>query len=171
MSIATIDRHCYRFRVEVDELRVRATRADEAMADARREFVSAIRQAHAEGLSQRQIARAVGRSQPEVARLIRFHGTSEHGRLLRARRSDVIRALLAHGLENVRVFGSTATGRDGAASDIDLLVTAVRPLGLLAQARAEREVRDLLGVPVDLILEDAIEPALRPRILSEAAPL
>jgi len=85
-------------------------------------------------MSQREIAAHSNRSQPEIRRLLQFHGTSPHARRLRARRDELVGLLAAHGLRNVRVFGSTASGRDTEDSDIDLLVTAEAPLGLLAQA-------------------------------------
>ena len=75
------------------------------------------------------------------------------------------------GLDNVRVFGSVATGTDRDGSDVDLLATPRRPVGLLALARLERDASRTVGMPVDLVLDDAIRPDLRERILDEAVPL
>lgn len=79
--------------------------------------------------------------------------------------------LKTHGLTNVRVFGSVASGTDREGSDVDLLVTADRPLGLLAQAGIEIDAAELVGLPVDLVFDDAIRPDLRERILATAVPL
>lgn len=74
-------------------------------------------------------------------------------------------------VSNVRVFGSTARGTDRADSDIDLLVSAAEPIGLLKQSRVqERDLRPL-GIPTDLVFDDAIGPDLAARILAEAIPL
>lgn len=147
------------------------TAADEQVRDARRKFAAAVRAAHREGLSQRQIAVASNRSQPEIARLLRFRGTSPHARRLRRLRSELIALLADHGMASVRVFGSTALGTDTDESDVDLLVTSTQPLGLLAQARAEVAASELLGLSVDLVTDDAIREDLHERIMTEAIPL
>jgi predicted nucleotidyltransferase len=145
--------------------------ADAAIREARARLVAAVRSAHASGLSQREIAAHSNRSQPEIRRLLKFHGTSPHGRRLRAHRDTLVALLAASGLHNVRVFGSTARGTDHQDSDIDLLVSADTPLGLFAQAQIEQAASELLALPVDLVLDDAIRPDLRERILNEAVPL
>jgi len=159
-------------RVDVGELERERREADAAMHAARARFVAAVRRARASGMSQRQIAAHSNRGQPEIRRLLQFpRHTSPHARRLRARRGELVGLLAAHGLRNVRLFGSTASGSDTDDSDIDLLVTAAAPLGLLAQARVELAASELLGVPVDLVLDDAIRPDLRERILAAAIAL
>jgi uncharacterized protein len=133
--------------------------------------VAAVRQAYASGMSQREIAAHSNRSQPEIRRLLKFHGTTPNGRRLRANHNALIALLAASGLHNVRVFGSTARGADRQDSDIDLLVSADAPLGLFAQAQVEHAASELLGLPVDLVFDDAIRPDLRERITNEAVPL
>ena len=157
--------------MDVAELERETREAEAEMTRGRARFVAAVRRAYASGMSQRQIAAHCKRSQPEIGRLLKFHGTSPHGRALRARREALLAALASHGISNVRVFGSTARGTDRADSDIDLLVTAAEPLGLLVQSRIENEISDLLGVPADLVFDDAIRPDLAARILTEAVPL
>lgn len=155
--------------VDVAELERETREADAEMRAARARFVAAVRRARASGMSQRQIAAHSNRGQPEIRRLLQFpRHTSPHARRLRARRGELVGLLAAHGLRNVRLFGSTASGSDTDDSDIDLLVTAAAPLGLLAQARVELAASELLGVPVDLVLDDAIRPDLRERIVGEA---
>ena len=50
---------------------IRAKRAAEARAAAQQEYVAAVRAAHAEGFSLRQIGQSVGVSHVEVLRLVR----------------------------------------------------------------------------------------------------
>nr|WP_255621938.1 nucleotidyltransferase domain-containing protein [Tessaracoccus sp. OS52] len=122
-------------------------------------------------MSQREIGAHSGRSQAEISRLLHFHGAGPRARQLRARRRELVKLLSDAGLDNVRVFGSVATGTDRDGSDVDLLATPRRPVGLLALARLERDASRTVGMPVDLVLDDAIRPDLRERILDEAVPL
>lgn len=142
-------------------------RAGEARAD----LVNAVRKAAAEGMTQTQIAEAIGRSQPEVSRLLRFHGTTHTAMRLRRSRGPVLRQMKAAGGSNVRVFGSVARGDDHEGSDVDLLFTMERPLSLMQLGALEQQLSDLVGAPVDILPDAAIRPALRDRILGEAAPL
>ncbi len=153
------------------ELELTARNADEMMARGRAMLVSAIREARASGMSEREIAVLVRRSQPEVHRLLHFHGTSPNGRALRRSRKDVLKILGEEGLSQPRVFGSTVRGEDGAGSDIDILVTASKPLGYMAQARVGQMLTDVVGVPVDVVFDHAIRPDLEGRILAEVVPL
>jgi len=91
--------------------------------------------------------------------------------------TDVRRTLQAHreilqqyGVQEVRVFGSTARGEAGEGSDIDLLVDydPSALVGLFAFVRLRRRLSELLGCPVDLVTPDALHPALREGILREA---
>ncbi|MDO5617884.1 nucleotidyltransferase family protein [Kocuria sp.] len=153
------------------DLRRAVESADEQIRIGRERLTRSVRDAHRSGLSQRQIAAASNRSQPEIARLLRFRGTSPRSRQLRRHREDLITLLAQHGLTNVRVFGSVATGADTDDSDIDLLVTPARSLGLLAQARVEVDASTLLGLPVDLALDDSLRDDLWERITMEAVQL
>ena len=112
-----------------------------------------------------------GRSQPEVSRLLRFHGTSTLGRRLRAARSDVVSAVRSAGGTDVRVFGSVATGRDTAGSDVDLVFTMGTALSLMELTALEQHVAAVIGADVDLVPESALRPDLRDRILAESVPL
>jgi predicted nucleotidyltransferase len=122
-------------------------------------------------MTQAEIAEEIGRSQPEVSRLLRFHGTSPRARALRRHRSDVRRLIKEAGGSNVRVFGSVATGTDHDGSDVDLLFAMERPLSLLGLGRLERQIADLVELPVDLVPDSALRPELRDRVLAEAVPL
>ena len=153
------------------DLRAVAQRTDQVVADARAELVRAVRLASAEGMSQVQIARQIGRSQPEVSRLLHFHGRTSLARRVRRQSSEIRRIVSEAGGSNVRVFGSVAAGSDIKSSDVDLLFTMGPPLSLMELSALSDRVGDVLGVPVDLVPDNAISPALRKRILAEAIPL
>lgn len=148
-----------------------ARRTDDTVARARADLVRAVRQAAADGMTQAQIATAIGRSQPEVSRLLHFHGTTPLARLLRRHAGQIRTIVTAAGGSDVRVFGSVATGTDHPGSDVDLLFAMGRPLSLIQLGRLENEISTLLGVPVDLVPESALQPEFRDRVLSEAVAL
>jgi len=72
------------------------------------------------------------------------------------------------GLSNPRLFGSAARGEDRPGSDIDLLVDVAPGVGLLALARCQRELEDLLGVPVDLVPARDLKAGVARTALREA---
>lgn len=148
-----------------------ARRSDDAVKAARADLVRAVREAAAAGMSQRDIAVAIARSQPEVSRLLRFHGSTPLGRRLRAARQQVIDLIGSAGGEDVRVFGSVAVGQDSEGSDIDLLFTMTRPLGLLELEALQSEVSQAVGTPVDLVPDDTLLPPVARRVRREAVAL
>lgn len=68
------------------------------------------------------------------------------------------------------VFGSAVRGEEHSDSDVDILVEFApgARVGLFAFARLQRRLSELLGRRVDLVTRDALHPALRQTILSEA---
>jgi predicted nucleotidyltransferase len=96
---------------------------------------------------------------------------------LRHRRAAILRVLDRHGLANPRVFGSVATGEASDGSDVDLAVDWApgrRPRGFeyySAVADAQRELSELLGVPVDVVPVEQAKPRLAAAIEREAPPL
>ncbi|WP_104135954.1 MULTISPECIES: nucleotidyltransferase family protein [unclassified Cryobacterium] len=77
----------------------------------------------------------------------------------------------ARGATNLRVFGSAARGIDTSESDIDLLADIAPRTGLLALARLERELGDLLGTKVDVVPASGLREHLPERVMKEAVPL
>ncbi|MCL2803939.1 MAG: nucleotidyltransferase domain-containing protein [Micrococcales bacterium] len=148
-----------------------ARRADEAVAKARQELVTAVRRAAAKGMTQSQIATQIGRSQPEVSRLLHFHGTSRLARRLRRNTEPIRRLLAENDGSNPRVFGSVATGQDNDDSDIDLLFTMGTPLSLMQLEVLQYQISQIVGAPVDLHPDSALRPEIRGRILNEAVAL
>ncbi|WP_448003079.1 nucleotidyltransferase family protein [Agromyces bauzanensis] len=154
-----------------ERLRADARAADELHERSRSLLVDAVRAGAAAGLSQREIAAAIGRSQPEVSRLLRFHGRSQLGRVLTRRRKEILDLAAAHGLRNVRVFGSVARGTDGPDSDIDLLADLPAGMGLFTLARLERSLSELLGAKVDIVPAGSLRSHLAEQVRIEAVPL
>ena len=69
------------------------------------------------------------------------------------------------GLARVSLFGSTARGQAAAGSDVDLAVTLDEAAGidLFRFAAISEQIRNLLGVAVDLV----VEPARNARIQAQ----
>lgn len=155
----------------LDRLRDDAHAADEMHARSREMLRRAARLGQREGLTQRQIADALGRSQPEVSRLLRFHPTSDLGRRLVRERGEVIAILARHRARRPRVFGSVARGSDGSSSDIDLLVEVDDDVSLFDLARAETELSDLLGAPVDVVPDRALRESVSASVVDDIVPL
>jgi len=86
-------------------------------------------------------------------------------------RKKITQLAARHGLQNVRVFGSVARGQETEISDLDLLVDVAPGVGLFGLARAQRELEDLLGAPVDLVPATDLKPGVAESVLSEVVPL
>lgn len=65
------------------------------------------------------------------------------------------------------IFGSFAKGTFHAMSDIDLLIETQDAISLLDFIEIKNELEDVLMMPVDLVLYDAVKPRLKKDILSE----
>ena len=71
-------------------------------------------------------------------------------------------------VKTIGLFGSFVRDEPDQDSDIDLLVEFYQPIGLFDFIRLKTQFEALLGRPVDLVTPDALHPALRDSILSEA---
>jgi uncharacterized protein len=65
------------------------------------------------------------------------------------------------------IFGSYARNEQREGSDLDILVAFSEPPSLFKYIELENLISDSLGVKVDLVMEDAIKPGLKERILKE----
>lgn len=65
------------------------------------------------------------------------------------------------------MFGSYVRQQQHVGSDVDLLVTFVEPPSLIQFIELENELSDRLGIKVDLVMRDALKPAIGQRILNE----
>jgi hypothetical protein len=72
------------------------------------------------------------------------------------------------GVKSLALFGSTARNEATDLSDVDILVEFNRSVGLFEFVRLKVLLEEMLNRKVDLVTQDALHPALRERILSEA---
>jgi len=90
---------------------------------------------------------------------------------LRAHRVAILRVINSHRVRNVRVFGSAARGDDSEQSDLDLLVDPTPDTTLFDIGAIRRELRELLGVSVDVLTPKALPERIRAAVLAEARPV
>jgi predicted nucleotidyltransferase len=99
------------------------------------------------------------RRQP--GRLARLSGPV--GRRVRRHRHDLVAAAAAHGVQNLRAFGSVARGEDRPDSDVDLLADLPPGLTLFGLGRAEADLEAIIGTRVELIPAQDLKPTVRAR--------
>jgi predicted nucleotidyltransferase len=72
------------------------------------------------------------------------------------------------GIRKIGFFGSYVWGEQTPESDLDILVEIQNPkMSLLDFLRLENAISDLIGIPVDLVDQSTLKPALEGRILDE----
>src|ERR1019366_5929185 len=84
--------------------------------------------------------------------------------------AEIIEICRRHGVSELSLFGSAARGEMRPDSDIDFLVDflpCARP-GLLGVSAMTRELSALLGRRVDLAVNPALKPLIRPGVLADA---
>ena len=74
-------------------------------------------------------------------------------------------------LESLGIFGSFVRHERKTSSDLDLLVSFVEPPSLLTFIEMENYLTDLLGVRVDLVMQDGLKPRIGRQILKELMPI
>ncbi|MBC8548822.1 MAG: nucleotidyltransferase family protein [Candidatus Brocadiales bacterium] len=74
-------------------------------------------------------------------------------------------------VKTLGIFGSYLHDKQHIDSDLDLLVSFIEPPGLLKLIELENYLSDILGIRVDLVMDDTLKPRIGKRILSEAVPL
>lgn len=72
-----------------------------------------------------------------------------------------------HGIAEIGLFGSYVRGENNKQSDLDVLVSINKRMGLLKFIGIENYLSGLLGVKVDLVMKDALKPTIGRRILGE----
>jgi uncharacterized protein len=87
---------------------------------------------------------------------------------LPAIREDVHRIAAARGAGNVRVFGSVGRGEQDPSSDLDLLVDMAEGRSLFDLIALSHDLKESLGVEVDVVTEASLSPYMRVRVLDEA---
>jgi uncharacterized protein len=138
------------------------------------------------GMTQSQLADACGMAQPhisayesgrrtitpEVANRVKAATKQRPSIQLNRYRKEIRELVTAHRGSNIRVFGSAAKGIDTVDSDLDLLVTFLPDTHLGEVGVLMSELRDLLGVEVDVVSEGAlVDDRFSRRVLKDAVPL
>ena len=85
-----------------------------------------------------------------------------------AHRSEIREIVLVHRAMNARVFGSVAKGLDSELSDLDILVDTTSETTLFDLGAIRYKLRNLLGVPVDVITPGALPESFRQTIIAQA---
>lgn len=93
------------------------------------------------------------------------------GRRVRARRRELVAAAAAHGVTNLRVFGSVARGQEQPGSDVDILADLPPGISLLGLGRVTEELEAITGSRVDLVPAADLKPGVRARVEAELVPL
>ncbi len=73
-----------------------------------------------------------------------------------------------YGIIRIGVFGSYLRGEQDDASDVDILVEFIEPIGLEVVDLVEQLER-ILDTRVDLVTPKGLRPALRTKVLSEVS--
>ena len=72
--------------------------------------------------------------------------------------------LKEYGVKRASVFGSVARGEDSPKSDIDIMISLGKPMGMFAYMGLIREIETRLERKVDLVTENSINKFVRPFI-------
>lgn len=99
----------------------------------------------------------------EVAAPARKPLSGPTGRRVAAHRGELHELLRRHGVTNPEVFGSAARGVDREGSDVDLLVDFAPGTSIIDIIGIQRELEELLGVPVDLVPRNGLKERVRAR--------
>lgn len=68
----------------------------------------------------------------------------------------------------ISLFGSYAKGQERPKSDLDILVEYYELPGLIKYIELENRLSDLLGIKVDLVIQDSLKPRIAESVLGEA---
>jgi predicted nucleotidyltransferase len=90
---------------------------------------------------------------------------------LQTHREAIRRIALSHRVTNVRVFGSVVHGDDTEGSDLDLLVDPTSETTMMDIGAIRYELKQLLGIPVDVLTPRAIPDHFKSLVLREATPV
>jgi len=72
-----------------------------------------------------------------------------------------------YNVKSIGVFGSYVRGEAKAGSDLDILVTFEKPIGLLKFIELENYLSESTGIKVDLVSKKALKPRIGKQILEE----
>lgn len=111
------------------------------------------------------------RAMTEIATPTRRPLTGPTGRRVAAHRSEAREVLRRHGVTDPEIFGSVARGDDREDSDLDLLVDFAPGTDIIDIIGIQRELQEVLGVPVDLVPRTGLKERVRERAAKDLLPL
>lgn len=86
-------------------------------------------------------------------------------------RQQIREISLRHHTTNIRVFGSAIRGEDSEESDLDLLVDPTPETSMMDIGAIRHELKQLLGISVDVLTPKALPDSFREQVLREALPV
>lgn len=78
---------------------------------------------------------------------------------------------MSHHVGDIRVFGSALRGDDVEGSDLDLLVEPTAETTLFDIGAIRFELKQLLGLDIDVLTPNGLPEKFRARVLEEAQPV
>ena len=75
--------------------------------------------------------------------------------------------LKKYGVKRAGVFGSFSRGEDTPQSDVDILISIGKPMGMFAYMQMKREIEFVLEKKIDIVTEKSINKFIRPYIIKE----
>ena len=90
---------------------------------------------------------------------------------IRQKRDAILEIAHRYGAHDIRIFGSVARGDAVESSDLDLLVRFDPDRSLFDMGGLVMDLRDLLGIKVDIISQGALEGRFGEIVSKEAIPL
>ncbi len=90
---------------------------------------------------------------------------------LNANRAQIRLIIEAHHASNARVFGSVANSTDIDGSDLDVLIDPGPETTLFDIGAIRYKLKQLLGVPVDVLTPNALPEKFRSSVIAGAMPI
>ena len=90
---------------------------------------------------------------------------------IRIKKEEILDIASKHGAINIRIFGSIVRGESKPGSDIDFLIDTGPKTSPWFPAGLILDLEELLGKPVEIITERALNPYCKESVLREAIPL
>ena len=88
-----------------------------------------------------------------------------------AHRKQIREIVSAHHARNARVFGSVAVGNDTDSSDLDILIDPMPEMTLFDIGAIRYKLKQLLGVPVDVLTPGDLPEKFRQLVIEAALPI
>ena len=90
---------------------------------------------------------------------------------MNAHRAEIRLIVEAHHASNARVFGSVASRTDVEGSDLDVLIDPTVETTLFDIGAIRYKLKELLGVPVDVLTPNALPEKFRGSVIAQALPI